>query len=292
MRIVKKILLYLLMIIFVIISVVCVMYRPCSGLVETAVYVIAAVALATGGWQLFRDVRFLIRKIVIPRLRENVYVMRLAEDYRFRTFVFSTPGLVSNVIFAVFNGISGIWYHSAWMGSLSAYYMLLSAMRINAVRKERSIGKMHNKGQQKELEMTIYRRSSISFIFLAVVLMGMVVLLEARQGGKHYGGTLIYAVATYAFYKIIMAVRHMFKASKQDSPLLMTVRKIGYIDAWTSILTLQSAMFASFAKTEEFLPQIMNGIMGTVVCIMVLGIGIHGLLTSDRQNRDITNAKQ
>ena len=280
------------MIIFAILSLWCAVYHPCPQMVEIAVYVIAAVFVSVGGWQLFLDIRFLIRKIMIPKLEENVYAIRLTEDYRFRTFVLSTPGLVSNVVFAVFNGISGILYHSAWMGSMSAYYILLSIMRMNAVRKERIIGKIHNKEQQKELEMAVYRRSSILFIFLAVVLMGMVILLEARQGGKHYGGTLIYAVAAYAFYKIIMAVRHMFKASRQDSSLLMTVRKIGYIDACTSILTLQSAMFASFAGQEEFLPQVMNGITGAVVCIMVLGIGIHGILTSDRQNRDIINGKK
>lgn len=291
MKIIRKILLYLLVIIFAIISLACAIYHPCSQMVEIAVYAIAAVIALIGGLQLFSDIRVLIKKIMISKLNDNVYVTRLADDYRFRTFVFSTPGLISNVVFGLFNGIAGILYDSAWMGSMSAYYILLSIMRINAVQKERTIRNIHNEKYRKELEMIVYRKSSILFILIAVVLMGMVILLEVRQGGKCYDGIIIYAVATYTFYKIIMAVCHLFKASKQDSPLLMTVRKIGYIDACTSILTLQSAMFVSFAKQEKFLPMVMNGITGTFVCIMVLGIGVHGILMCDKQNRHIINGE-
>lgn len=42
-------------------------------------------------------------------------------------------------------------------------------------------------------------------------------------------------------------------------------------------------MFASFANGEEELIKLMNGITGTVVCVMVLGIGIQGICTSKRK---------
>lgn len=61
-------------------------------------------------------------------MEANPYVNRVASDYRLRTVVFAVPGLTANVLFATFNGIIGAVSHSAWFGTLSAYYILLSVM--------------------------------------------------------------------------------------------------------------------------------------------------------------------
>ena len=41
-------------------------------------------------------------------------------------------------------------------------------------------------------------------------------------------------------------------------------------------------MFASFANGQEDFVKLMNGITGTVVCIMVLGMGIYGVYGSKK----------
>lgn len=107
-------------------------------------------------------------------------------------------------------------------------------------------------------------------------------LLESSLGGKTYPGLTIYAAAAYAFYRIIMSTIHIWKANKQKSPLLMTIRKIGYMDACVSILILQTAMFASFAQGKEAFTKIMNGITGVAVSLMALGIGIQGICSAEK----------
>ena len=87
-------------------------------------------------------------------------------------------------------------------------------------------------------------------------------------------------MAAYTFYKIIMSSIQVVKVGKRKSPLLSITRRIGYIDACVSILTLQTAMFASFARGEEVLIKRMNGITGAVVCVMVLSLGIQGICVS------------
>ena len=126
-------------------------------------------------------------------------------------------------------------------------------------------------------ELRVYRRNSVMFLFLAVVLAGAAVLLVNSEGGKSYPGYAIYAVAAYTFYKIIMSTIQVLKVGKRKSPLLTITRRIGYIDACVSILTLQTAMFASFASGQEDFMLLMNAATGAVVCMMVLGLGIQGL---------------
>lgn len=133
----------------------------------------------------------------------------------------AVPGMVSNIIFALFNGVIGITSHSAWFGTLSAYYILLSIMRVGVVRQERKLAGVKEKQEHMSRELSVYRRNSILFIFLAVVLAGAVVLLLHAQGGKEYPGLTIYAVATYTFYKITMSSIQVVKVGKRKSPLLL-----------------------------------------------------------------------
>lgn len=74
-----------------------------------------------------------------------------------------------------------------------------------------------------------------------------------------------------------MSTIQVLKVGKRKSPLLTITRRIGYIDACVSILTLQTAMFASFASGQEDFMLLMNAATGAVVCMMVLGLGIRGL---------------
>lgn len=246
-------------------------------------YVLAAVTLTVSCYYITIHIRQDIREIIKPAIAANPYTNKVTTDYRLRTILFAVPGMVSNIIFAVFNGVIAITSRSAWFGTLAAYYILLSVMRTGVVRQERKIAAIKDRQEHIKRELSVYHRNSILFIFMAVVLAGAVILLLHAQGGKDYPGLTIYAVATYVFYKIITSTMEVIKVGKRGSPLLSITRRIGYIDACVSVLTLQTAMFASFAEGEEELIKLMNGITGTVVWLMVLGLGIQGVWYSRKQ---------
>ncbi len=277
-----RLLLYFLMVLSVTLSLVSVAFECFPYIAEIIIYILAAMTLSVGSYYLILDIRYIIKKIIKPGIAANPYMNRVAGDYRLRTVLFVFPGMAGNMIFAMINGITGIVSRSAWFGSLSAYYILLSMMRLGAVWQERKISKIKQDKERIAKEIAIYRKNSVLFILMAVVLGGMVILLEASLGGKNYPGFTIYAAAFYAFYRIIMSIINMIKVNSQKSPLLMSIRKIGYIDACVSMLTLQTAMFASFADGQEGFEKLMNGVTGGVVCAMVLGLGLHGIRASKK----------
>lgn len=205
------------------------------------------------------------------------------ENDRLRMILFAVPGTAGNIIFALMNGGTGLLSHSAWFGSLAAYYILLSIMRVRIVWQERKLGKLDQQ-ERMENEIRIYRKNSILFLFMTVVMAGMVILLLNSQGGKEYPGFTIYAAALYMFYKMGAAIVHLIKERNRKSPMLMILRKVGYIDACVSMLTLQTAMFAAFGGERWFVIY-MNGISGTVVCLMILGFGIQGIHSSGRMQK-------
>lgn len=284
LRLPYRIFLYLVTIVCMILALLQAAFSCFPYLAGITCYVLAALTLTASSYYITLHIRQDIREIIKPAIAANPYTNKVTNDYRWRTILFAVPGMVSNIIFAVFNGLIGITSHSAWFGTLSAYYILLSIMRAGVVRQERKLAGINEKQEHLRRELSVYRRNSILFILMAVVLAGAVILLLHAQGGKAYPGLMIYAVATYTFYKIIISTIEVIKVGKRKSPLLSITRRIGYIDSCVSLLTLQTAMFVSFADgEEEGLIKLMNGITGSVVCLMVLGIGIQGICYSKKK---------
>ena len=59
---------------------------------------------------------------------------------------------------AVFHGVIGITVHSAWYGSLSAYYLLLCVMRLLSVSYAKQIYTKKERGaSRKKRELKVYR---------------------------------------------------------------------------------------------------------------------------------------
>lgn len=285
LRLRYRILLYFVTIGFIALALLSVVAECFPYLAGIAFYTLAAITLTISCYYITIHIRKNIREVIKPAIAANPYTNKVTTDYRWRTIVFSVPGMVSNIIFAVFNGIIGIASRSAWFGTLAAYYILLSIMRAGVVRQDRKIAAIKEKQEHMSRELSVYRRNSILFVLMAVVLAGAVILLLNAQGGKDYPGLTIYAVALYTFYKIITSTIEVIKVGKRKSPLLSITKRIGYIDSCVSILTLQTAMFASFADGQDGLIKPMNGITGTVVCLMVLGLGIQGICYSKKVSK-------
>lgn len=283
LRLRYRILLYLVTVVCIVLALLQVVLDCFPYLAGIACYVLAALTLTASSYYITIHISRDIREVIKPAIAANSYTNKVTTDYRWRTFLLAVPGTVSNIIFAVFNGIIGITSRSAWFGTLAAYYILLSVMRAGVVRQERKLAGVKEKQEHMNRELSIYRRNSILFIFMAVVLAGAVILLLNAQGGKDYPGLTIYAVATYTFYKIITSSIEVIRVGKRKSPLLSITKRIGYIDACVSILTLQTAMFASFAEGEEGLIKLMNGMTGSVVCLMGLVLGIQGVCYSNKK---------
>lgn len=287
LRLRYRLLLYLMTILFVTLSLVQVVAEVFGSIVGIVIYAMAAIMLFPACYCLAMDMRHGVKEKARSEIEKNPFTRRMAEDYRYRTVMLAVPGLVLNVIFALFNGVIGIYSRSAWYGTLSAYYILLSVMRFLAVRYDRRMSKREKKDELLAEEISVYHKCGILFLIMTAALGGMVILMVCEEEGKRYPGFLIYAVAAYTFYKITISIVNLVKVQKFKSPLLMAIRDIGHIDACVSILSLQTAMFASFGDGQKFFIKLMNGITGSVVCLLVLGIGSYSVHSANKMRRKL-----
>lgn len=256
--------------------------------VSITIYVFAAGGFVLSCTLWIKAIVIFINMVFLPFTRENKYMNTLIKNEQLRTVVLTLPGMGLNLIYAVFNGVIGITDHSAWYGSLSAYYILLCAMRFTAVFSVNKFhieqqGHMHCFGEVSKREWNVYKKCGYMLSVLSVALCGAVIMLVTGEGGKKYSGLLIYAVATYTFYKFIMAVIHVVKNRKEKSALMLTLRNISYADAIVSMLSLQSALFHAFGQNAGELIPIMNGITGGIVCIAVFTLGRYMVYNANRR---------
>lgn len=253
---------------------------------DIAIYVTAACGLLLSGYYLYYDLTVGIKKMVRDVRDRYALADRIYGDYHYRTVLFTTVSFLINVIYAVSNGIFGWFQRSAWLGTLAAYYLVLSVMRFGLVRYGWKILNRKPDRTLKLREIRIYRNIGILMLMNTIVLDGTVFLLVHSEDGKSYPGTLVFAVAAYTFYKIIMSVMHMVKAKRLKSPLLVAVRNIGYADALVSMLSLQTAMLVSF-RDGTLDPRRLNGISGAAVCVIVSFVGIYMIYSAERQKKNV-----
>lgn len=282
-----RLLLYLAALIFGVLSIAETMYGYFNFAVDVVIYVLAACSLTFACVYLIQHIKGAGGRIVSAVTGRNALANRIYSDYRYRTVLLTRFSFLMNLLYAVSSGIFGIMYHSPWMGTLSAYYIFLSIMRFDTVRYEKRLANAECGRTLKLQELKVYRRTGILLALITIALGGAVILLIHQEGGKSYQGYIIFLVAVYTFYKAIISVVNIVRARKMKSTLLVTIRNIGYADALVSVLSLQTAMFASFGENSEMNPQVMNGITGACVCLMILSIGIYMIYSSGRQIKSI-----
>ena len=89
---------------------------------------------------------------------------------------------------------------------------------------------------------------------------------------------IIFAIAAYTFYRIGIAVVRILKNRKRKDILFSAARAIDFCFAVTSMFTLQTAMFSSFAIGMDTV--IPNIITGTAAAVIVTVISLYMLMTS------------
>lgn len=204
---------------------------------------------------------FVERHERLARVRhDRVLRMRLALDGSFAV----------NVAYGVYMGFVGVSAASPWYWSLGIYYLAVAVGRLMLT---------HTIGSGLGLrarEVRAFRTCAVLVLVLDLALGAMAtqMVLDGKQ--VIYEGYLIYVAAIYTFYSVGMAVVNMLRARKVDSPALQAVRALGVCTALVSVLSLQTAMFASFGAGEGGIEmqRTMNALTALCVCAAIAAVGV------------------
>lgn len=253
----------------------------CYGLYFLAgVWFIASVVLAAM-W-----VSRIVNKYIMTPIRKIKAVARILDDYHLRSVLTVIPGTALNLAYAVFNGYLGAVTLSAWYITFAVYYLCLGIMRSYVVLYARgsyaNAKDEENARQRREERMFLV--CGVVFCLMSVTLIGIGILLEHGAKWKTYAGYVIYIICMYTFFKVAMSVKHMVRARKERSRLLIALRNIGFADALVSLLSLQTAMLAIYAGDERAtFAHDMTAITCGAVFALILAIGVSMVIGSRKK---------
>ena len=179
---------------------------------------------------------------------------------------------LANVAFSVCYFIFGITDGSWWLLTLGSYYVVLSLVRLVVLR-------MKSNGR------FIVIFTGIMLMVLSLPLCGTVILAVVRDRGHDLHMIVMIAVAVYAFTKITLATINLIRPSCVSSVTVKSLQYISLSDALASIFALQRSMLVSFDGMQELEIVIMNGLLGSVVCIFVFLLGLNLARSNKRKDQ-------
>lgn len=224
-----------------------------------------------------------VKTWVRTAIHSHTLTHRYFSDDSFKMHVSLYLSLGVNLLYAVMKLFYGAYYRSVWFGTLAVYYILLAVMRFLLLRH---VSRAHI-GVDPVLELKSYRLCGIILMLMNIALTGVVVLVVHKNEGFEYAGYLIYVMAMYAFYNVIMAARNLLKYRKYGSPVMSAAKVISLAAALVSMLSLETAMLTQFGDREdpEIFRKVMTGTTGGCVCLLVLGMAAYMIVRSTRELR-------
>ncbi len=257
------------------------------GVLLYSIYVCAAISLVLAIWALIQAVREKpLQERLLLLAQRTRFTSRLMEDIAYRTVVLTHVTLAMNILLALAKAAAGWYFASAWLMSLADYYIILCVARFLLLRNHRKLDALEDEQERRLHELRAYRLSGVLLIIMTAVLQAIVIMIVREGQGFTYTGALIYAVALYDFYCLARSIRYMIRMRKKHNPILVSMKTFSLASALVAMLSLQTAMFASFGRDMQLgARQFMNAFTGSTICIILLAFGIHMVTNASRQLR-------
>ncbi len=255
-----------------------------TGVFAYTTYALAACFLA---YTVYLFVKFAptMKGGILAWLQRWRFTRAIVGDYGFRTLVFATCSLVVNGGFVAFNTLLAITTGNVWYGGLAGYYFLLGGLRsLVFAWNRRSKNKAKDEVHLEKLRWRNYGFCGGALLALNMALAVIVTLMVLERKPTKYTDVMAIAFAAYAFYKIILAIYNTLKTKKMQDLQLQAFRNIGLVDAAVSILSLQTALVATFSA-EGASMLALNAAVGAVVCLLNITIGVYMIVQAVRRGK-------
>lgn len=257
-----------------------------SGWIAYVSYAFSAYALVIvciGLWSMKNSAAVKrMKDTVLEMAGQNPYVSRYRTDIVFKTKISLLLSLALNTGYAVLKFVTGIFYGSAWLITLAAYYTLLLTMRFLLVLH------IHRNTRDMAAEWKRCRACGVVLLLMNIILTGMVILVLQRGEGFVYPGYLIYVMALYDFCTMTMAIVNLVKSRKQKSPVLTAAKVINVAAALIAMLSLETAMITQFgAEDGEVFRHTMIASTGGGICVVMVVMAVLMIARSTKNIKEL-----
>lgn len=172
--------------------------------------------------------------------------------------------LIINILYSAGNFALGFAQSSFWFGTMGAYFLVLSVMRLVCIK--RFLNQTDGISTKKFV--------GIMLIVLCVVLVGSVILSHKLDVILPFHQIVMLAIATYTTYKVTVAIINTLKARKSNNNNAIALRNVSLADATVSVLSMQRSMLVTFGDMPTTAIKLFNLLTGAAVCMFIFILGL------------------
>lgn len=176
--------------------------------------------------------------------------------------------------YSAFKIVLAILLSSWWLGALGAYYLIVASIRLYMLRSRQD-------------GWIVYRRTGWLLVLLNLSVAIVITDVAWLGQGFHYPGYTIYAMASWTFYQLTVAIINLVRLKRSTDPVIRAVKDMRMCVVLVSLFTLQNAMTAAFGDGDAEFSHIMNCIVGFCVTLFILMISVHMVRLGRREGAGV-----
>lgn len=203
------------------------------------------------------------------------FVNKYVYDKLYRTRINIIGSFIFDIIYFIFNIFVGISSNSNWFIFIAFYYLVLSILRICISLEYRD---------KKRTKKFMYMFCGISLFFLNMAFLAIIIMVVNENKSYVYRGYIIYLMAFFTFYKLVLNIVNYFKFKKYNDYVLTLSKTINFVCALISIFSLQTAMITTFSADFNY-KMLMNSLTGVIIWLFVLVISILFIVKGKNENK-------
>ena len=204
------------------------------------------------------------------------YFKNLKKEDRIIFFLIFTT--VGNIFIAIVKLVLSLTLPSLWFFINAIFMIVLSFARFFSIRDYNKTKSMQDKLDIKKIGYKNYLNNGILLVILGIMDFFVNVYIYYKGTNTTMHEYLTYLVALSAFWSVGSAVYGIIKYKRNHTPILKAVMLTNFANALTSIMLTQIVLLDTYAKTESYNSNLMNGLTGMSIGIVIIVLGLYMII--------------
>ena len=195
-----------------------------------------------------------------------------------RVILFLVINTIGNILMGLIKFALALTLPSMWFFVNALFLLILSFARFFSIRDYNKIKSINDKVKIAKIGYKNYLNNGILLILLGIMYFFINVYIYYKGTNTVMHEYLTYLVALVAFWSIGSAIYGIIKYKRNNEPILKAVKLTNFANALTSIMLTQIVLLDTYADTNVYNSNLMNGLTGIGVGIIIMVIGLYMII--------------
>ena len=211
------------------------------------------------------------------------YLKKLNKDDRVIFFLIFT--LIGNIIVAFIKFIFSLTLPSLWFFINAIFMIILSVARFFSIRDYRKIRFIKDEEKVKKIGYRNYLNNGVLLILLGIMYFFVNVYIYYKGTTTIIHEYITYLIALSAFWSIGSSIYGMTKYKRNYNPILKGIKLTDFANALTSIMLTQIVLLDTYADSNIYNSNLINGITGMGIGFIIIVLGLYMVIGINRLNK-------